>query len=80
MTCDSASSITSHGKSDAMRIPVRLPDDLGEHVNCRTDNVSGCVAEALAEKGKIQHEERCRPFPHYRCASESERDVAADAS
>ena len=39
-----------------MRITVRLPDDLGEDVKRRTDNVSGYVTEALAEK--IQREER----------------------
>jgi len=41
-----------------MRITVRLPDDLGEDVKRRTDNVSGYVTEALAEK--IQREERRR--------------------
>lgn len=39
-----------------MRITVRLPDDLGEDVKRRTDNVSGYVTEALTEK--IQREER----------------------
>ena len=41
-----------------MRITVRLPDDLGEDVKRRTDNVSGYVTEALSEK--IQREERRR--------------------
>lgn len=41
-----------------MRITVRLPDDLGEDVKRRTDNVSGYVTEALTEK--IQREERRR--------------------
>jgi hypothetical protein len=39
-----------------MRITVRLPDELGEDVKRRTDNVSGYVTEALTEK--IQREER----------------------
>ena len=33
-----------------MRITVRVPDDLGEDVKRRTDNVSAYVVEALAEK------------------------------
>jgi Arc/MetJ-type ribon-helix-helix transcriptional regulator len=33
-----------------MRITVRLPDDLGEAVKQRTDNVSAYVSEAIAEK------------------------------
>jgi hypothetical protein len=41
-----------------MRITVRLPDDLGEDVKRRTDNVSGYVTEAISEK--IQREERRR--------------------
>jgi len=41
-----------------MRITVRLPDDLGEDVKRRTDNVSGYMTEALSEK--IQREERRR--------------------
>lgn len=41
-----------------MRITVRLPDELGEDVKRRTDNVSGYVTEALTEK--IQREERQR--------------------
>ena len=41
-----------------MRITVRLPDDLGEDVKRRTDDVSKYVTEALTEK--IQREERRR--------------------
>jgi len=41
-----------------MRITVRLPDDLGEDVKRRTDNVSRYVTDALTEK--IQREERRR--------------------
>ena len=41
-----------------MRITVRLPDDLGEEVKGRTDNVSKYVTEALTEK--IEREERRR--------------------
>jgi hypothetical protein len=33
-----------------MRITVRVPDDLGEEVKHRTDNVSAYVVEALTEK------------------------------
>ena len=33
-----------------MRVTVRLPDDLGQEVKRRTDNVSAYVAEALSEK------------------------------
>lgn len=39
-----------------MRITVRLPDELGEEVKRRTDNVSAYVQEALAEK--LQNEKR----------------------
>lgn len=39
-----------------MRITVRLPDELGEDVKRRTDNVSRYVKDALTEK--IQREER----------------------
>lgn len=39
-----------------MRITVRLPDELGEEVKRRTDNVSRYVKDALTEK--IQREER----------------------
>ncbi len=41
-----------------MRITVRLPDDLGENVKRRTDNVSAYVTDALTEK--IEREERRR--------------------
>jgi hypothetical protein len=37
-----------------MRITVRLPDDLGEDVKRRTDNVSGHVTEALTEKSSAK--------------------------
>jgi len=40
------------------RVTVRLPDDLGEDVKRRTDNVSEYVTEALTEK--IRREERRR--------------------
>ncbi len=33
-----------------MRITVRVPDDLGEDIKARTDNVSAYVVEALTEK------------------------------
>jgi len=39
-----------------MRITVRIPDDLGEDVQRRTDNVSAYVTEAVAEK--VQREDR----------------------
>ncbi len=39
-----------------MRITVRIPDDLGEDVKRRTENVSAYVTEAVTEK--IQREER----------------------
>ncbi len=41
-----------------MHITVQVPDDLGEDMKCRTDNVSKYVTEALTEK--IQREERRR--------------------
>ncbi len=51
--------LASHTKrKTSMRITVRLPDDLGEKIKCRTDNVSQYVTEALTEK--IQREERRR--------------------
>ena len=34
----------------ALRVTVRLPDDLGQEVEWRTDNVSVYVTEALCEK------------------------------
>ncbi len=40
----------SHKSYDAMRITVRVPDDLGAEVKERTDNVSAYVTDALAEK------------------------------
>lgn len=40
----------------SMRITVRLPDELGEEVKRRTDNVSRYVKDAVTEK--IQREER----------------------
>ena len=33
-----------------MRITIRLPDDMGEEVKRRTDNVSAYVQAAIAEK------------------------------
>ncbi len=39
-----------------MRITVRLPDDLGQEVKKRTDNVSAYVTDALTEK--LQKEKR----------------------
>lgn len=39
-----------------MRITIRLPDELGEEVKRRTDNVSAYVKEALDEK--LQRERR----------------------
>jgi hypothetical protein len=33
-----------------MRITIRLPDDIGEEVKSRTDNVSAYFKEAVAEK------------------------------
>ena len=41
-----------------MRVTIRLPDDLGEDVKRRTDNVSRYVTDALTEK--IEREERRR--------------------
>lgn len=39
-----------------MRITIRVPDELGEEVKRRTDNVSAYAADALTEK--IEREER----------------------
>jgi len=39
-----------------MRITIRVPDDLGEEVKRRTDNVSAYVTDALTEK--LQKEKR----------------------
>lgn len=39
-----------------MRITVRVPDDLGEEVKERTDNVSAYVTDALTDK--LQREKR----------------------
>lgn len=43
-----------------MRITVRLPDDLGEEVKRRTDNVSGYVTDALTEKIRREKRRRAR--------------------
>ena len=43
-----------------MRITVRLPDDLGEEVKRRTDNVSGYVTDALTEKIEEENRRRAR--------------------
>lgn len=40
----------SHKLYDPVRITVRLPDDVGEEVKQRTNNVSAYVTEALTEK------------------------------
>lgn len=37
-----------------MRITVRIPDDLGEEVKSRTNNVSAYVQEALSDKLKLE--------------------------
>lgn len=39
-----------------MRITVRVPDELGEEVKRRTDNVSAYVTDAISEK--LHKEER----------------------
>lgn len=39
-----------------MRITIRLPDELGDEVKRRTDNVSAYVQEAITEK--LQKEKR----------------------
>lgn len=41
-----------------MRITVHIPDDLGEEVRTRTDNVSAYVTEALRDR--IEREEKRR--------------------
>lgn len=43
-----------------MRITVRVPDDLGDEVKARTDNVSAYVTEALQEKVNREKRRRAR--------------------
>lgn len=43
-----------------MRITVRLSDELGEEVKCRTDNVSAYVTEALTEKLEKEKRDEAR--------------------
>jgi post-segregation antitoxin (ccd killing protein) len=43
-----------------MRITVRVPDDLGEEVKHRTDNVSAYVVEALTEKLRREKRDEAR--------------------
>ena len=43
-----------------MRITVRIPDDLGEDVKRRTDNVSAYVTEALTEKLRREKRDEAR--------------------
>jgi len=50
------SSLQSYNSCDVMRITIRVPDDLGEKVKRRTDNVSAYVVDALTDK--IEREER----------------------
>ena len=43
-----------------MRITVRIPDDLGEDVKRRTDNVSAYVTDALTEKLRREKRDEAR--------------------
>lgn len=43
-----------------MRITIRLPDELGEEVKRRTDNVSAYVTEALSEKVRREKRDEAR--------------------
>ena len=43
-----------------MRITIRLPDDMGEEVKRRTDNVSAYVQAAIAEKLRCAERDAAR--------------------
>ena len=43
-----------------MRITIRLPDEVGEEVKRRTDNVSAYFKEAVAEKLRKEKREEAR--------------------
>ena len=43
-----------------MRITVRVPDELGEEVKDRTDNVSAYVTDALTEKLRKEKRDEAR--------------------
>jgi len=43
-----------------MKITVTIPDDLGNEVMARTDDVSAFVSEALAEKLKRMQQQEAR--------------------
>lgn len=43
-----------------MRITVRLPDELGEEIKRRTDNVSAYVTDALTEKIRTEKRDNAR--------------------
>jgi hypothetical protein len=43
-----------------MRVTVRLPDELGEEVKRRTDNVSAYVTEALSDRVRKEKRDEAR--------------------
>ena len=60
-----------------MRIPVGVPDDVGEEVTRRTDNVSAYVTDALTEKLE-QERRRAARERIWEAAHESEESPAED--
>jgi len=60
-----------------MRITVRVPDDLGEEVKGRTDNVSAYVTDALTEKVDRERRRAARERI-WEAAQQSEESPADD--
>jgi len=60
-----------------MRITVRVPDELGEEVKCRTDNVSAYVTDALTEKLERERRRAARERI-WQAAQRSEESPADD--
>jgi Arc/MetJ-type ribon-helix-helix transcriptional regulator len=59
-----------------MRITVRVPDDLGEDIKSRTDNVSAYVTEALREKiGREKRYEARKRLLKYAGKGEVDPDI-----
>jgi hypothetical protein len=54
MCASSMSSAPSQEGKTNMRITVRLPDDLGENVNRRTDNVSAYLRTSSQKKSSVK--------------------------
>jgi len=57
---ENSSHTNDHNHLTAMRLTVRVPDDVGETVKSMTDNVSAYVTEALREKVERDRRKQAR--------------------